>query len=232
MTESGGASQRSGRVRGVSEEMGSRASRYLPHAVLATMVVALLPIAVVWSARAGRLISSPWLCVCVTVFLSLIASGAGSSYWKRRPRSGDVLFSDLLLWGWLRRLHVEHQLDGATKALGLADSPASPGTDGAQGDPDRRLELLTRLSDALEAHDPYVDGHSRRVARHATMVARKLGLSADEVAKIAQAAAVHDVGKLRLPREILMKPGTLTVTEFEILKRHSTEGAEMVACLG
>jgi HD domain len=220
--------------------MSPRATRYLPHAVLATMVVALLPIAVVWSARAGRVISSPWLCVCVTVSLSLIASAAGSWYWKRRPGSGDVVFSDLLLWGWLRRVRVEHQLDDATKALGL-DSPAgSLHTDADRTHPsnvfpastDHRLELLTRLADALEAHDPYVDGHSRRVARHATMVARKLGLPADEVAKVGRAAAVHDVGKLRLPREILMKPGTLTAAEFEVLKRHSTEGAEMVACLG
>ena len=217
--------------------MSPRATRYLPHAVLATMVVALLPIAAVWSARAGRVISSPWLCACVTVSLSLIASGAGSWYWKRRPGSADVLFSDLLLWGWLRRLHVEHQLDDATKALGLVTPAVGPRIDGdhiggAQGSTDRRLELLTRLADALEAHDPYVDGHSRRVARHATIVARKLGLPPDGVAKVARAAAVHDVGKLRLPREILMKPGTLTAAEFEILKRHSTEGAEMVACLG
>jgi HD domain len=229
-------------VRGVSEQMSPRATRYLPHAVLATMVVALLPIVLVWSARAGGVISSPWLCVCVTISLSLIASGAGSWYWKRRPGSGDVLFSDLLLWGWLRRLRVEHQLDDATKALGLETPTVSPRTDADRTDADpsnvipastdRRLELLTRLADALEAHDPYVDGHSRRVARHATMVARKLGLPAEEIARVARAAAVHDVGKLRLPREILMKPGTLTATEFEVLKRHSTEGAEMVACLG
>ena len=218
--------------------MGSRATRYLPHAVLATMAVALLPIAVVWGARVGRVISSPWLCACVTVSLSLIASGVGSWYWKRRPGSGDVLFSDLLLWGWLRRLHVEHQLDDAAKALGLGppgvagSTPDSARTDDSRASTDRRLELLTRLADALEAHDPYVDGHSRRVARHATMVARKLGLPAVEVARVARAAAVHDVGKLRLPREILMKPGTLTAAEFEILKHHSTEGAEMVACLG
>ena len=217
--------------------MSFRATRYLPHAVLATMVVAVLPIALVWSARAGGMISSPWVCACVTVSLSLIASAVGSWYWKRRPGSGDLLFSDLLLWGWVRRVHVEHQLDDATKALGLATPPVTSPTDGrglddAPASADRRLELLTRLAGALEAHDPYVDGHSRRVARHATIVARKLGLPADEVAKVGRAAAVHDIGKLRLPREILMKPGSLTAAEFEVLKRHSTEGAEMVACLG
>lgn len=217
--------------------MSPRATRYLPHALLATLAVALLPIAVAWSARAGRVISSPWLCACVTVSLSLIASAAGSWYWKRRPGSGDVLFSDLLLWGWLRRLRVEHQLDDATRALGLAAPPASPCSDadlsgGAVANTDRQLELLTRLADALEAHDPYVDGHSRRVARHASVIARKLGLPAEEVAKVARAAAVHDVGKLRLPREILMKPDALTAAEFEVIKSHSTEGAEMVACLG
>ncbi|HZE06781.1 MAG TPA: HD-GYP domain-containing protein, partial [Solirubrobacteraceae bacterium] len=227
--------------------------------MLATMVVAVFPIAVVWGARAERLISSPWLCVGVTVALSLLASAAGNWYWKRRPGSGDVLFSELLLWGWLRRLRVEHQLDNTTKALGLAapavghcvaDDAARCDADRCDADrcdadrcdadrgpslqvgADRRLELLTQLAHALEAHDPYVDGHSRRVARHASMIARTLGLPAGEVAQIRRAAAVHDVGKLRLPREVLMKPTALTDAEFEVIKRHSTEGAEMVDCLG
>jgi HD-GYP domain-containing protein (c-di-GMP phosphodiesterase class II) len=48
-----------------------------------------------------------------------------------------------------------------------------------------------------------VNGHSRRVARHATMIARGLGLPGDQVARIRAAAAVHDVGKLLTPKAIL-----------------------------
>lgn len=215
----------------LSEERESRARRYLPHALLATAVVAVLPVALVWGMRAEGVVSSPWLCLGITIGLSLAASITGNAYWRWRPGS-DLLFSELLLWGWLRRVRIERQLDRAAADLGLnlpVDTPrlaADPAT------AERTLELLSQLAAAMEAHDPYIDGHSRRVARHATGVARKLGLADEEVALVANAASVHDVGKLRLPREILMKAGALTDEEFEVIKRHSTEGASMVACLG
>ncbi len=216
----------------MSEDGTSRARRYLPHALLTTSVVAVLPVALVWGMRADGVVSSPWLCLGITVALSLAASISGSAYWRRRPGSGDLLFSELLLWGWLRRVRIERQLDRATAHLGLNLSVDTPRLAADAAKADRTLELLSQLASAMEAHDPYIDGHSRRVARHATGVARKLGLSADEVALVASAASVHDVGKLRLPREVLMKAGALTDEEFEVIKRHSTEGAVMVSCLG
>jgi HD-GYP domain-containing protein (c-di-GMP phosphodiesterase class II) len=69
--------------------------------------------------------------------------------------------------------------------------------------------------------DVYTDGHSRRVAAHAAMVARKMGLSGEEVAKVRAAAAVHDIGKVRVPRTVLDKPGKLTSAEFELVKAHA-----------
>jgi hypothetical protein len=59
-----------------------------------------------------------------------------------------------------------------------------------------------------------------------------MGLSDEEVDRIRAAAAVHDVGKLHVPREVLNKPGPLTDEEFEQVKRHAAEGAALVACLG
>src|SRR5947209_4386331 len=64
------------------------------------------------------------------------------------------------------------------------------------------------------------------------MVARKLGLASGEVARIQAAAAVHDVGKLRIPPEVLNKPDKLTPEEFAVAKRHAEQGALIVACLG
>ena len=64
------------------------------------------------------------------------------------------------------------------------------------------------------------------------MIARGMGLPSEEVARVRAAAAVHDVGKLRTPKEILNKPGRLTNEEFDAIKRHSVDGAEMVAPLG
>ncbi len=64
------------------------------------------------------------------------------------------------------------------------------------------------------------------------MIARGLGLPSDQVARIRAAAAVHDVGKLLTPKAILNKPGRLTDAEFDVIKRHPVDGAEMVAALG
>jgi hypothetical protein len=64
------------------------------------------------------------------------------------------------------------------------------------------------------------------------MIARGMGLPSEDVARIRAAAAVHDVGKLRTPKAVLNKPGRLTDAEFEVIKRHPVDGAEMVAALG
>ena len=59
-----------------------------------------------------------------------------------------------------------------------------------------------------------------------------MGLDGRDVAKIRTAAAIHDVGKIRVPRAILNKPIGLTDAEFEIMRRHSADGAEMAAGIG
>ena len=58
-----------------------------------------------------------------------------------------------------------------------------------------------------------------------------MGLGGPEVAKIRAAGAMHDVGKVETPNEILNKEGKLTDEEYEIVKRHPVDGAEMVAIL-
>ena len=141
-----------------------------------------------------------------------------------------LLFSELLVWGWLRRVRVERQLAHAIQLLGLEQADAPPPS--VVASPERSFEVLTSLAAALDAQDPYTDGHSRRVAGHSVMIARRMGLSSEEVANVRAAAAVHDVGKLRVPTEILNKPDRLTNAEFELVKRHADEGADVVARLG
>ncbi len=97
---------------------------------------------------------------------------------------------------------------------------------------EQKTGLLTQLSSGLEARDPYTHGHSRRVARHAANIAKRMGLPRPEVAKIRAAGAMHDVGKVETPAAILNKEGKLTDEEYEIVKRHPVDGAKMVAILG
>jgi hypothetical protein len=146
----------------VSDYSTLRATRYLPQVAVATTVVAVLPVAVAWWLRASGRVSSPWVCVGVAMVLSLAASLLGSAYWKRR-RPRDLFFSELLLWGWLRRLRAERQLSNAVELLGLARVGGWLGND---RDAQQKSRLLGHLAASLDAQDPYTDGHSRRVARH------------------------------------------------------------------
>ncbi|MEZ5222270.1 MAG: HD-GYP domain-containing protein [Ilumatobacteraceae bacterium] len=92
-------------------------------------------------------------------------------------------------------------------------------------------EHLLELVAALSRHDRITRGHSERVRAYAQMIGEEMGLSATEVDRLRWAALIHDVGKLRTPVEILNKPGSLTDEEYEIVKRHPIDGADLAAPL-
>ena len=195
--------------------------------VIATTLVAVIPIGASLALRTSGVISSAIASMGIAMLLSLAASSAGNAYWRKHGRGADVVFGELLLWGWLRRWHQERQLANAVRLL--ADVDTSHIT--AKARIERRQLLLNQLAGALEGPDAYLNGHSRRVARHAAAIARELGLPSEQVARIRAAAAIHDVGKLRTPKEILNKPGRLTDDEFAVIKQHPVTGAKLVAGL-
>jgi putative nucleotidyltransferase with HDIG domain len=195
---------------------------YFPRVALATVVVTVLPGLVAAALQATGLIHG-WLpSAAVAVALSMALAAVGSAWWACRPASRDIVFADLMLWGWLRRVRTERRLASVRGLLGRS----------ADLDPARKAALLERLSDALESRDLYTHGHSRRVMRHSYRIARQLGLPAADAARIRTAAALHDVGKLETPREVLNKPERLTDEEFATIKRHPVDGARMVEALG
>jgi putative nucleotidyltransferase with HDIG domain len=208
----------------MDEQASSGLVRYLPQVCLGTALVGLCPVVAGWALTGAGVIRSTLISVLVVVALSLAASYVGGAFWRSRPGSGDLLFSELMLWGWLRRWWNERRLGNALLLLSGLDE-AEP------VDRLHRQQQLTELVTALEARDPYTHRHSRRVARHSAMVAKRMGLSAGEVAKVRTAAALHDVGKVNTPRAVLNKSGLLTNEEFEVIKRHPVDGAEMVAAL-
>jgi putative nucleotidyltransferase with HDIG domain/PAS domain S-box-containing protein len=98
---------------------------------------------------------------------------------------------------------------------------------------ERALVALTEaavdaIAAAAEARDPYTAGHQRRVADLAVAIATEMGLDRFDVEGIRIAAKIHDVGKLRMPSEILNKPGALSSTELALLKEHALAGADIV----
>jgi putative two-component system response regulator len=89
--------------------------------------------------------------------------------------------------------------------------------DELQGTLDGIIGAMVRV---VEIRDPYTAGHQERVSRLAAAIADALRFSDDRVSAVATAGLLHDIGKLSVPAEILSKPGTLTVAEFEIIKSH------------
>jgi putative two-component system response regulator len=92
-----------------------------------------------------------------------------------------------------------------------------------------KLEILERLARAAEFRDDETGQHTRRVGEAAGVLATVVGLDATQVELIRRAAPLHDVGKIGIPDGILLKPGSLTPEEFEIMKTHTTIGAEILS---
>jgi HD-GYP domain-containing protein (c-di-GMP phosphodiesterase class II) len=87
---------------------------------------------------------------------------------------------------------------------------------------------IRMLAAAIDEKDPYTRGHSGRVAKYSTVIAQELKLSAEELDKLKISALLHDVGKIGVDDRVLKKPGSLTPEEFEIMKTHTTKGANIM----
>lgn len=90
------------------------------------------------------------------------------------------------------------------------------------------LDSITALAATVEIRDPYTAGHQRRVAQLAVAIAKELRLPEEQVEGIHLASVIHDVGKIRVPAEILSKPGKLLGLEFDIIKEHAQTGYEIL----
>ncbi|MDQ3698732.1 MAG: HD-GYP domain-containing protein, partial [Gemmatimonadota bacterium] len=91
------------------------------------------------------------------------------------------------------------------------------------------LAVVHDWGQSIESSDSYTFGHCSRVAEHAVSVARQLGLDESEQTTIRLGAYLHDLGKVKVPHEILNKPGRLTSEEFTVMKMHPVWGIEMLA---
>jgi HD-GYP domain-containing protein (c-di-GMP phosphodiesterase class II) len=90
------------------------------------------------------------------------------------------------------------------------------------------LNSIQMLAGAVDEKDPYTRGHSDRVTRYSVMIAREMGIYEDFIEVVRISAQLHDVGKIGIEDRILKKPGTLTPEEFEIMKTHTTKGANIL----
>jgi len=92
-------------------------------------------------------------------------------------------------------------------------------------------ELVREWGQSIESADSYTFGHCERVAQRALAVARVLSLDDGAQTAIRLGAYLHDLGKVRVPHEILNKPGPLTREEFEVVQMHPIWGIELLAAV-
>jgi HD-GYP domain-containing protein (c-di-GMP phosphodiesterase class II) len=87
---------------------------------------------------------------------------------------------------------------------------------------------IQAISMTLEKRDPYTSGHQQRVADLSKSIAGELGLTEDQRESIYMAAAIHDIGKISLPAEILVKPIQLTDIEISLIQTHAKAGYDIL----
>lgn len=93
---------------------------------------------------------------------------------------------------------------------------------------DSLVESVTALAETVELRDPYTAGHQKRVADLAVAIAREMGLQEDEIDGLRLAGVVHDIGKIRVPVEILSKPGRLDEVEMSLIRLHPEAGYQIL----
>ncbi len=90
-------------------------------------------------------------------------------------------------------------------------------------------ETILAFVDMIEQRDSYTAGHTIRVAHYSRMIAEAMGIDESQIEKLEKAAILHDIGKVVTPDAILLKPGTLTPLEYELIKHHASAGYRMLS---
>jgi diguanylate cyclase (GGDEF)-like protein/putative nucleotidyltransferase with HDIG domain len=94
------------------------------------------------------------------------------------------------------------------------------------------LQTIATIANTIDAKDEYTRGHSKRVSEYSVAIALELGMDEKEVDNLRSIALLHDIGKIGVPDAVLNKPGKLTNEEYQLMKRHTVIGAEILKDIG
>lgn len=141
-----------------------------------------------------------------------------------------VIFETAGFLAWSVAMIIEHfrEKDRLKKFAEMLEEKVSEQTKELKEQQTKKEDLLrktvTALSETVDAKDRYTSGHSKRVAMYSKMIAQRMGKEEWELEEIYSAGLLHDVGKIRVPEEIINKPSKLTDEEFELIKLHPVTG--------
>jgi putative two-component system response regulator len=96
---------------------------------------------------------------------------------------------------------------------------------------ERAESVLFTLARSIESKDPYTHGHCERLSDGSVQLGERIGLSQEQIIALRRAGVVHDVGKVKVPDSILLKPGALTAEEWKLMREHPLVGESICAPL-
>src|SRR5262245_29576681 len=111
---------------------------------------------------------------------------------------------------------------------GIFSEPAGQPGAGAPLDPPRTVEFLEVLAETIESKDRFMRGHARRVALYAGLLADRLCLSSQDHEQVRIAAFLHDLGKVGVPTDLLLRAGALDANERHLVEQHPEIGARLI----
>ena len=178
--------------------------------------------------RTGRLLA--WLAVFVSVGLSIFSARRITSPLEVLAQSSRAIARG----DFTKRVHLKSRTE--IGELATTFNTMSEDLEQFVEDLKRAAEenkalfmgSIQMLAGAVDEKDPYTRGHSDRVTRYSLMIAREMGLDPGCLEILRVSAQLHDVGKIGIEDRILKKPGALTPEEFEIMKAHTTKGANIL----
>jgi putative nucleotidyltransferase with HDIG domain len=93
---------------------------------------------------------------------------------------------------------------------------------------EQSIQIVTALAQAVELRDKYTAGHTQRVTNYSMLLARELDFSLEDQKYLQTGTPLHDLGKVAIRDDVLLKPGKLTPDEFEHIKLHPIKGAQIL----
>jgi hypothetical protein len=185
--------------------------------------------ALVWSAVMSRMVASPRGLIGRGLWLiAMLATSTAVLFATERLARRMLPLAALLKLSLVFPDHVPSRFSvalrtGTTRQLArkLQQTNLEPSTQAGA------TELLTLVA-ALNHHDPLTRGHSERVRALSDLLGKQLHLDEEDREKVRWVALLHDIGKLRVPGEILRKPGKPTAEEWKVLKTHPAEGVALI----
>ena len=178
--------------------------------------------------RTGRLLA--WMAVFVSVGLSFISARRITSPLRVLAQSSRAIARG----DFSQRVHLKTR----TEIGELADTFNTMSEELEQFVEDLKraaeenkalfMGSIQMLAGAVDEKDPYTRGHSDRVTKYSLLIGKEMGLDPVFLEILRISAQLHDVGKIGIEDRILKKPGALTPEEFEIMKTHTTKGANIL----